>query len=546
MNPFPYDGVALSEVMLGYVATTVMAPDPTNGGYVPDAAGAYVCRPYDATFTYPIALTLDDVNRDTDSSDLCTPEIKVNVQADDYLNGTDYNAKMRVRGDTSRASPQKSYRVKLGSTSPCASSMAVPCWRGETTLQLNKHPWDLTRIRNKLAMDLMKDLPYMSSLRTQFVHLTYNSGSGTNDYGLFTHVEKLGREFLLNRGWDPNSNVYKAEDFYFAPDPRLVVNADGTAGPDFEAALSVENQAPKPDHTALMAMLESLDDKSVDFATTFNRHFNRNNYLTWFAVNILLGNRDTINRNFGLIQPPGSQTFYFVPWDYDDSLGSEDQPDQIAENRFPDDWALGIGGWWASPLHRRFLQQPGGLSLLVTAVDEIRSAYLTPQKLLALLVRYKPVVQPIVTRTPDLDGLATWKNSALTKAEQWEQEFDRLGSVMDTNYQRFLTRLQNPMPFWQTASVGEGRLDLAWDQSVDLQNDLVSYAVTIAASPDLVAGIVYTGTTSARRLTLPAPTSGTYFMKVVATDSTGHATNAFDRLEIGKTTYLGVLQFEVP
>lgn len=54
------------------------------------------------------------------------------------------------------------------------------------------------RFRNKLAYDLMKDIPQMISARTQFVHLYVKDetegGSGVfEDYGLFTQVEQMNK-----------------------------------------------------------------------------------------------------------------------------------------------------------------------------------------------------------------------------------------------------------------------------------------------------------------------------------------------------------------
>jgi hypothetical protein len=67
--------------------------------------------------------------------------------------------------------------------------------------------------------------------------------------------------------------------------------------------------------------VRALDkDEDAPFAATFSHYFNRNNYLSWLATTILLGNPDTINQNFGLYQPrarrsstscPGTTT---MPW----------------------------------------------------------------------------------------------------------------------------------------------------------------------------------------------------------------------------------------
>ena len=89
-------------------------------------------------------------------------------------------------------------------------------------------------------------------------------------------------------------------------------------------------EADNNNHQKLIAMLTELNDPGSNFDTVFDKYFDKSNYLTWLATNILMGNRDTINQNFALYQPKGSDKFYFMPWDYDGSFNFEDQPDQKA------------------------------------------------------------------------------------------------------------------------------------------------------------------------------------------------------------------------
>lgn len=55
------------------------------------------------------------------------------------------------------------------------------------------------RFRNKLAYDLIRGIPQMVGLRTQFVHLyvqadnTEESGGKFEDYGIYTQVEQLNK-----------------------------------------------------------------------------------------------------------------------------------------------------------------------------------------------------------------------------------------------------------------------------------------------------------------------------------------------------------------
>lgn len=542
----PVTDPSVVNVKITYFPTSITAADPTNGYYVTDSlTGDDVCQPFDSTLTYPITITLADVNRDVDDTDICVPEIKVNFQADGYPVTTAYNAKMRMRGSSTRLADQKSYRVKLRSTSPCDAS-TVPCWReDEITLQFNKHPYDLARVRNKLAFDLMRDIPHINSLRTQFTHITYNDGSADSDLGLFTHVEKMGKEYLLNRGYAPTSNIYKANEFYFEEDARLNVNPT-EPGSEFESVLEVENTS--GDHTALRAMVTALNDDSVDFNTTFDTYFNRNNYLTWLATNILFGNHDTLTQNFALYQPAGGNRFYFLPWDYDGSLGFEDQPNELAEGDLYDDWQLGLANWWGSPLHRRFMQEPGNLALIKAAVKEIRDQYLLAAQVQSRIDSYKIWVETLITSAPDLQDLPTYSASPLTDAQQWADEYQRLTTTVQTNYDRFISRLQNPMPYWQAAEIISGKLVLDWDASFDLQKNPVTYSVKVATDPAFTAGSVIFSKTglSTTIATTTAPAAGTYYMQVVARDSEGHTTHAFDRTDVGNSRYFGVLQFTLP
>ena len=139
------------------------------------------------------------------------------------------------------------------------------------------------------------------------------------------HIEKLGgKSYLERRGWVAGSNVYKVAAFNFNPDARLQTLADGKAGPGFEELLEIENDS--GNHGAIVQTVKALADDGTPFATSFNRHFDRNNYLAWLASAILLGNWDTVNQNFGLYQPLGGDRFYFLPWDYDGALGYPQQP----------------------------------------------------------------------------------------------------------------------------------------------------------------------------------------------------------------------------
>lgn len=482
--------------------------------------------------------TFADVNSDIDGNDAFVPEIDAHIVLDGYPDdGKATNATIRLRGSSSRLALQKSYRIKLAKT-------AAP-WRGEQTLQFNKHPWDLTRVRNKLAMDLFRTIPHIPSLRTQFTQLRMTNLDvagvqyASSDFGLFTHVEKMGKEYLANRRLPTDGNLYKAENFTFRMNDALRLDA-ASAPVDktrFETVLSLE--ADNGNHARLLEMIAAVNDGSADFDTLFGRYFDKSNYLTWLATAVLMGNRDTINQNFALYQPKGTDKFYFLPWDYDGSFGLEDQPDMAAEGDLYAPWQKTVANWWEVPLHRRFLQDPRHMAELKQAIEEIYASHLTEARIKALLDVYKPLVQPRVSSVPDLSHLPSATADGLA---EWEAEYARLPAVVRRNRDLFLAGQEAPMPFFMGMALSGTSHQLAWDAAVDLQGDAVTYTVELGTSPAFAAGTVLVSQTdlTATELLVPRLADGTYFLRVTARDAKGNTQQAFDRAVQAGKTWFGV------
>ncbi len=496
------------------------------------------------TVTDPGGYTLEDVNNDTNPHDDFKPEINVHFQSDDFGNdGSLSNATLRQRGNTSRLAAQKSYRIKLDSKERL--------WRGERRLQLNKHPFDITRVRNKLSFDLFSTIPHLPALRTQFVQLAIDG----QDYGLFTHVEHVGKEYLLNRNWDKDSGLYKAELFHFYYVDALKLDGNGQPADEekFEQILEIKRGS---EHRKLLQMIAGVEDESNDFATVFNKYFNRNNYLSWLAATILMGNWDTVSKNFYLYNPAGSDKFYFIPWDYDDAWGFDQQVLRQGggefNNYYSARWRRGVSNWWRVPLHRRFLQQPGNLDDLIKAVAEIRSRYLNDTAIQALLDSYRPQVEPLISRPPDFVHLPIAAVGRQARLTAWQDEYGRLIQELIHNHRDFIDFLERPMPFWSHKPVLEdGILSVSWDASYDLQGDEISYDITIASSHEFEASTIVLDQQGVTETYLNLPlnlTPGSYFLRIIARDSKQPETNwqtSFDLYEKDNRYYYGVLHFRV-
>ncbi len=210
------------------------------------------------------------------------------------------NATIQIRGNSTSAKPTKNFKIEF---LPGAGE-----WRGQTTLDLNKHLFDDVRVRNKLAFDLLKQIPNMTSLRTQFVRLFVKDETTDPpkttfvDYGLFTQIEQPNKRFLRNHLLDADGQLYKATFFEFFRYPDQIRLADDPLY-DRSAFSKILEIKGNKDHTKLIQMLDAVNNYSIPIEQTFEKYFNADNYFTWLAFNILMGNVDTQAQNFYLYSP---------------------------------------------------------------------------------------------------------------------------------------------------------------------------------------------------------------------------------------------------
>jgi len=462
--------------------------------------------------------TFNDVLNDINPLDDFKPEIKVHFSADDYPHdGLVSNAEIRQRGGESRAAPQKSFRIKLDKNIP------APLWRGERKIQLMKSAYDPSRIRNKLSYDLFSEIPHFPSMRTQFSHLNVTDQGVTEDYGLFTQIENVGKEYLERRGWNKDSRVYKVEDFGYYDDPELNLDAEGEPVDlvAFEKVLEIKRGE---NHQNIVNMVRDLNDESIDFNTQImGKYFNRDNYLTWFAVNLLLNNQDTHFHNYYLYNPKDNNKFYLIPWDYDASFGMVPDTPEITEARLPR-WWFSHANFWEIQLHRRFLSEPGNLALLNTAVSEIKNKYLTPEKIQAKRDSYYNIVFPQISSSPDFDLIGLQGNTDPERINDYNQIFAKLSNQVEIQHTRFLERLNDPMTFKMNDPIFEDDHDInfSWGESISLTGQTIIYDLEIATTKEMQVATIIERVENIPTLnhtlhwTHP---KGTYYYRVTARDT---------------------------
>lgn len=522
----------------GYGTVSVLRMD------VSTRTTAGVCTPDDDS-----GCTLDDVLADIDGDDDFTVDIPVKLIADDFPDdGLFTNAGLRQRGASSRAAPQKSFRVRLNGD--------AELWRNEERVQLNKHPYDQSRILNKLSFDLMSTIPHLPSLRTQFVNLWIDDGAGPVDQGLYTHVEAVKKEYLINRGRDRDDNIYKANFFLFTPSDLAEMAVDANGEPVDEARFNSRLEIERgDDHSKVVEMLTALNDPQQSFESVLDRYFNRNNVLTWLTVNLLLGQQDAVTQNYFLYNPLGTEKFYFLPWDYDGSFRTEKQlasgfDAATLRNRLY--W--GYARYTENLFVSQYLRMPGIHQTLVAAAEELRRDYLTPAAIRSLTDSYTPLVRPIIGSEPDVSQIGGIRSAA--NMGVWDTRVASFPGIVNSNLQQIKRSPNMPLSHYLKNPIqGGGTITFWWNPAFEVTGTPITYDLQVSSTPDFSAGTVVVDTTgiadspgrvetSISQAALP---TGTWYYRVQArTSDPALYQVANNQLSEGGQTYIGVRRFSVP
>jgi hypothetical protein len=507
-----------------------------------------LCAPYTDTSAPLRPCTLEDVEHDTNAFDDYTPELSVIFSATGYTPSNELtNAILKQKGKSTRSAPQKSYKIKLDSD--------VHLYNSQRRLQYNKQIYDLTRIRNKLSFDLFQEIPNFGSLKTSFVQLTIDG----EDKGLYTKVESYDKEYLINRGYNKDDNLYKAEEFWFSKTPALALKSDGTPVDSVAFGKLIDPVRGKK-QTKLLEMLTAIENLDIDIDVTVDHYFNRDNYLTWLAVNIIVGNVDTTTQNYFLLNPLYSDTFYFLPWDYDGAWGWNLQVGQIGDNIYSQR-VNGIARYWDSPLHKRFLSKKSNRDALDTKIEYLRDNYLTDSKIKEKIAAYKLLIKPYIFTNPDILHLPHG-SSGLTIEVEWNNECDLLPDRIANNIVLYNKEKGKPMPFWQVFTYNDNVLRLSWDKSVDLEGDSVTYSLKLGKDLNLTSNLLINDKdldknsenvtlndetfTYTFRPNIPFSSGDILYMKVLSKDSSGNTQESFDSVEKDNNYYHGTLKIVIP
>ena len=267
------------------------------------------------------------------------------------------------------------------------------------------------------------------------------------------------------------------------------------------------------DHSKLIEMLDDVNNKYIHINTVIDQHFDRDNLLTWLAINILTDNIDTASRNYFLYSPSDSNIWYFLPWDYDKGLGAYSDHRGI--------WQRGVSNYFGNVLIKRFLENKANFQDLNRKVEEV-SKIMTREKVENLVNLYEPIVLEYLSREPD-------NQNGYVNINEVKQSFDMLSAEVDSNYQDYLESIQKPIPvFIGNPFLYGNYIQFTWSDSYDFQGDKLSYTFEISDSLSFDNIILSESGIRDTELIIDKLLPGHYYCRVFVDDSEGNRMGAFD------------------
>jgi hypothetical protein len=294
----------------------------------------------------------------------------------------------RLRGNTSRYSAKKSYKISFNEYVPGRRYQDVK------KINLNGQHNDPTLLREKLYYHTWKKAG-LPERRTSFVKLYIN---GTY-YGLYTNLEEFDKDWLDRVYGESEGNLYKCT----YPADLVYINNNQQSYKDIESgsvtggrAYDLQTNESGDDYSDLLALISILSlPADSTFAAAISQVMNVDGTLKVFALDVATGNWDDYmynKNNYFLYQNQFTGKFEFISYDTDNTFGV----DWI--NR---DWATrNCLDWFIHseprPLATKLLSIPSFNYQYRCYLDTIARQVINPDSIFPVIDYYKSLITTAV------------------------------------------------------------------------------------------------------------------------------------------------------
>lgn len=277
---------------------------------------------------------------------------------------------IRIRGNTSRASQKRSYKIDFKE------------YGGEQFLKLKKmnlkpNNNDPSMLRESLSWQMYR-MMNVPAARTAYVELYMND----NFFGVYQNVENIDDEFVDRRYGSENGNLYKCKWGADLSNANAIYNND---------LYELKTNEEINDRSKLFRFLEIVNDPSSDnWEAELESVFNVDNYLRQLAVEATIGHWDGYaynTNNYYLYENPATNKIEYIPYDLDNTWGID---------WLGIDWGTeNITSWYS-----KWLQIP--LVSQILKVDEYRNKFYSQLSILMDSYFNIDYIEPLALNYRDL------------------------------------------------------------------------------------------------------------------------------------------------
>jgi len=299
---------------------------------------------------------------------------------DNSGNDTIKEVGFRLRGNTSRKSKKKSFKISFNTFKKGRK------FYGVEKLNLNGEHNDPSIVRSKFCTDLADQMGIIAP-RANHVMLYING----DYYGLYINVEHIDEEFVKLRYGNNGGNLYKCLypadlNYWGNKGDYYKKEANGRRIYDLKTNKDVDDYS---DLALFIKVLNTTSDK--DFMCEMEKIFDVDSYLKVMAFDILTANWDGYifnKNNFYLYHDQKTGKFKYIIYDLDNTFGID---------WFGIDWAKRNIYEWSRdsqkrPLYKRILDQKIYRSRFTSYMKEIIDSIYQTQKLNEYLDKKKDLI----------------------------------------------------------------------------------------------------------------------------------------------------------
>jgi len=341
---------------------------------------------------------------------------------------------VRIRGNTSRRRPEGISTEMHSSTNPNwnHSSFALSFKKyvkgqkmnGAEKINLKWFKDDANYVREVYCYDLFERFGVWTAPQSSYCRLSIKIKEDTDTayFGVYQLVEPVDNEYIKNRPGkyaDSNGNLWKANwgaNFKYTDKSQMgIENITLTENytPVYDLKTN-ENQL-EAAKTQLAEFIGNLNNKTGnDFKTWISQKMDVELFLKTYAVNVMCGMWDDywVNKNNFYFYFDSAGKFYFIPYDYDNTLGTS----SIIKDAGTQD----VLNWGNSsyPLVQKIISIPEYRTIYIQQIKDLCNSsnnFFYAEKSISRILNWQKMIKPYVSNDTEedmeiLDRPASWGN----------------------------------------------------------------------------------------------------------------------------------------